>query len=262
MGAKGTKMSKNAKTIALIAFLLLISVAVVVTMTLSKLSDSKTAQGTITFDLADYQLQVLGLTSTSSERILPGKTAKANTISLKNTAASTAGATAGMGGVYIKLEVTGISIGGTNYAASALTLTNEADYIKVSATGTPNTGDIVTIKFKKQASTAASASGLTSSGGATDTYWVAGTGANAKNIYLSSNKTSLTYAKLAFTDRGATAAKTIDIEVEMVGVEPNSYSNGFNNTTSPSTVGMGSQYSGGMQIKVNYKAYWQTTTWA
>lgn len=261
MGAKGTKMSKNAKTIALIAFLLLISVAVVVTMTLSKLSDSKTAQGTITFNLANYQLQVLGLDSTSSEVILPGKTAKANTIKLKNTADNSTGTTAGMGGVYIKLEVTGISIGVTEYAASALTLTNETDYIKVSATGTPNTESIVTIKFKKQASTTASASGLNSSGSAVDTYWVAGTGANAKNIYLSSNKNSLSYAKLAFTDRNA-AEKTISIEVEMTGVTPNEYSNGFNNTKNPTIVGMGSQYSGGMQIKVKYKAYWQTTAWA
>lgn len=251
----GAKISKGAKSIIFVAFVFFISVAIVTTLTFSLLNDSKSASGTITFDLADYSLNV-DLGSASAEKIAPGVTANANTVKLKNTYSGT-GATAGLGGVFVKLTLSSITIGTTTYTVSSLTETT--DTIQVVATnGSLSSSSVVTVEFVKSAGSVGGIAGSATTGSAIETFWRK-SGNNA--LVLSSTKTgTASYARLAFTDKNQTA-KTIDVNVKMTGLTPSNGTNGFNNTDTVTNVGTSSKYAGGVNVTVNYSASWQTTSW-
>ena len=158
-------------------------------MTLSMLSDSKTATGTVTFNLADYDL-VLNTNGTGTV-LYPGQTGTTTPVLLYNTykvadgqnsftgTAEGGGTTAGMGPVYIKMVITSITVGETveNWDASSIAFSNNNGVVMTNA----SSGLTVTLES------------------------FAGTGmnwfydANSGAIYLSSTTNKLTKTTLAFS---------------------------------------------------------------
>lgn len=103
-------MANNMKSIRIVSVLvcaLVISLALVLYGTLSQLQDSKTATGTVTFNLADYDFKVS--TGANGTLTYPGQKGTTNTTQLINTyKTGDNGTTAGMGPVYIKMVINSV----------------------------------------------------------------------------------------------------------------------------------------------------------
>ena len=100
---------KSIRIVSVLVFALVISLALVLYGTLSQLQDSKTATGTVTFNLADYDFQVVPVESTGT-LTYPGQKGTTNTTQLINTyKTGDNGTTAGMGPVYIKMVISSVT---------------------------------------------------------------------------------------------------------------------------------------------------------
>ena len=246
-----TKSNKGMKGIIILAVVFVLSVAVVLATTLGMLNATKTATGTIKFDLADYDLQV-DLGSASDEKIYPKHTANTNEVKLKNTYKGT-GATAGMGGVYVKLVFTEVQIGNDKYAVKSISENTTDKTIEIVATiGSGDSASLMTIALKQSAGKSGAENSTT-----TELFWRANT--SEKAVYLSSVGIGTTLsdnnkAKLAFTDKNATE-KTVSINMQITG-KASSANNGFNATGSGD--GLLNKYQG-YTVAVKYIAYWGTT---
>lgn len=233
-----TKSKKGIKGIITLSIAFALCVAVLLFTTFGALSDSKTATGTITFDLADYDFQVTNA-STSVSGIYPGGNAvTTNATNLINTNKTredkTTGATAGMVGVYVKIEFTSIKIGGETFSDS-LTLADRTNSISVSATTEHGYLDIELIK---------------SAG--TNIYW----GIVNGSVYLVN--TSGKQTTLAFSKSTDTTKTTATIQFNITGQSPTGVTNGFNASTG-TTVGLPNKYQG-KQVSILYTIKWGTTT--
>ena len=246
-----TKSNKGMKGIITLAVVFVLCIAMVLVTTLGALTDKKTATGTITFDLADYDFQVT-IGSATAEKVYPGNTANTSTVTLKNTYKGT-GATAGMGGVYVKLTFSKVNIGGTDYNVESITENSTDKTIEIVAKiGTGNSSGLMTIALKQSAGNKGAETANT------ELYWRAVS--SEKAVYLSSAAIGTTLsdsnkAKLAFTDKDATA-KTVSIDMQITGKTSNA-TNGFN-ASSASSAGLLNKYQGNT-VKVNYTAAWGTT---
>mgnify|MGYP006920956128 CR=1 FL=1 len=246
-----TKSNKGMKGIITLAIVFVLCIAMVLVTTFGALTDKKTATGTITFDLADYNFKV-DMGSATTEKIYPGHSANTNTVKLKNTYTGT-GATAGMGGVYVKLTFTNVNIGGTDYEVESIKENSTDGTIEIVATiGSGKSSSLMTIALKQSAGKDGAE--------AADTvlYWRVAT--SEKAVYLSSAAIGTTLtdsnkAKLAFTDKNATA-KTVSIDMQITG-KTSDATNGFN-ASSASSTGLLNNYQGNT-VKVNYTAAWGTT---
>lgn len=245
-----TKSNKGMKGIITLAVVFVLCIAMVLVTTFGALTDKKTATGTITFDLADYDFQVT-IGSATAEKVYPGNTANTSTVTLKNTYKGT-GATAGMGGVYVKLTFSKVNIGGIDYNVESITENSTDKTIEIVATiGSGNSSSLMTIALKQSAGNKGAETANT------ELYWRAVS--SEKAVYLSSAQTGTlndsNKAKLAFTDKDATA-KTVSIDMQITGKTSNA-TNGFN-ASSASSAGLLNKYQGNT-VKVNYTAAWGTT---
>lgn len=248
-----TKSNKGIKGILTLTAIFALCVTLVLATTFGLLTDTKTATGTITFDLADYDFQVKAGTATT-EQIYPGQTAQMTPVNLKNTYKTrtdgTTGATAGMGGVYVKLTFTKITIGETEYDVASISESSTDGTIVIVATiNSGPSSDLMTIALKQSAGTSGSSDG-------TEQYWRAD--AKNKAVYLSSAAigTALTKTTLAFTGIGATSDKTVVVDMQVTG-KGSDATQGFN-ASSANSAGLLNSYQGN-DVKVGFTVAWGTT---
>ncbi len=252
-----TKSNKGIKGIITLAVVFVLCIALVLATTLGDLSAKKTATGTITFDLADYDFQV-DMGSATTEKIYPGHSANTNTVALKNTYKTrddgTTGATAGMGGVYVKLTFTTVNIEGTDYSVDSITENSTNKTIEIVAKiGSGNSSSLMTIALQQSAG----ANGAETANKAL--YWRAV--ASEKAVYLSSaaigtELSDSNKATLAFTGKNATDDKIVSINMQITG-EASDATNGFN-ASSATSAGLLNKYQNNT-VKVSYTAAWGTT---
>ena len=232
-------MANNMKSIRIVSVLvcaLVISLALVLYGTLSQLQDSKTATGTVTFDLADYDLQL----STTSLGVLaaPGQTNTSNIIQLINTSkADDKGTIVGMGGVYIKMVITGVTVNGSSVGDVSVSAREDINDGGITVIA----GEKFTIELITDAGTVNTDENLT---------WAVENG----GIYL---KTTGTGAPLPFTPRSGelSYANAADIQFRITMKDPN-INNGFNGSGNPIVNNNELQ---GKPVAINYTLYWATT---
>ena len=222
-------MANNMKSIRIVSVLvcaLVISLALVLYGTLSQLQDSKTATGTVTFDLANYDLQIN--TSTSGVLAAPGQIGQTGIVQLINTSeAGATGTTAGMGGVYIKMDITSITVGEEKLTFSlnqgSSTIVSNANFTidLISSAGTVNTDENLTWTVK------------------------------SNGIYLTKAGGG---APLPFTTRD-NFTQSAEIQFNITMKDPN-VNNGFN--ASGNTTLNNNKYQG-QTVTINYTLYWATT---
>ena len=219
----------------LLAIVLCVSLAFVGTYAL--LADSRTATGTVTFNLADYKLYSQLDGSSSITKVMPGTTGKTQKVALINSYTTTTGGTnAGMGAVYLKLTNITIKLGSTTVTPLA-TFTNENGDVKIS------TNNGMTITLEGEAGTCGD--------GNSPRYWVG----DGSVIYLSSSNGSLTKNSLKFSESSTTVANGASV-VFNVEVPAPSATNGFNATGNSTSFGNNSQ---GQTLTISYTASWATT---
>ena len=250
-----TKSNKGIKGILTLTAIFALCVTLVLATTFGLLTDTKTATGTITFDLANYDFQVKAGTATT-EQIYPGQTAQMTPVNLKNTYKTrtdgTTGATAGMDGVYVRLTFTEITIGMKEYDVASISENSTDGTIVIVATNdSGSSSDLMTIALNPSAGTSGSSDG-------TAQYWRADT--DNKAVYLSSTSigTTLTKTKLAFTDisETETTKKIVVVDLQVTGKESDA-TQGFN-ASSADSAGLLNSYQGN-DVKVGFTVAWGTT---
>ena len=230
---------KSIRIVSVLVCALVISLALVLYGTLSQLQDSKTATGTVTFDLANYDLQL----STTSLGILaaPGQTRTSNIVQLINTSeANATGIDAGMVGVFVKMVITNVTVGGISVGNVSVSATENDDGITVIA------GDNFTIELITDAGEVNKVNNQGES-----LTWTVGT----DGIYLSTTGTG---APLPFTERSdnLSYANAANIQFRITMQEPN-VNNGFNAPTTNN--GTDNNLLQGQTVKINYTLHWATT---
>lgn len=246
------KKVQSMKMILILTFALIISLAVVLIGTLSALQDSKSATGTVTFNLADYDLYVADANVATSGNIAPGYSGTTDTMKVVNSYKTTdgklygtadpEGVTAGMGGVYLKMTITSVTVADkdNNGSSETIQISNlQYNSVEDQEGIVLNNGSGLKITLNSAAN---SGKGL---------YWYY----SGSDIYLSSAQTSLAQTTLAFSDSlvNETAANicfTVSIDEPQVD-------NGFNATgsTAPDV----NKYQG-KTVTINYTLKWATTT--
>ncbi len=226
-------MANNMKSIRIVSVLvcaLVISLALVLYGTLSQLQDSKTATGTVTFNLADYDLVLH--TSTSGVLAAPGQVGKTNIVQLINTYATgtdgNTGTTAGMGPLYIKMVITSVTVGSEPVS---LSLSQGSNTIASNSN--------FTIALNTDADLDSTNESLT---------WTS----KSDGIYLTKVGGG---APLPFSESQTNYANAADIQFNITMKDPN-VNNGFN--ASGSTTVNNNKYQG-QTVKINYTLYWATT---
>ena len=223
-----TKSTKSAKIVLTLLFALLICVAVAVVGTYSALQASKTATGTVTFNLADYDVSIDD-NVTFTGNIYPGYSANSGDIRIVNSHETTSGgATEGLGPVYVAIKINSITVGGNSMAVKCAT-PSTSDYITLS------TANGLEIRLR---ASAAGTSGLT---------WAAD-GSDVSRINLQGT--------LPFTERkdiSTGPAAVMQFQVAMA--EPTNVNNGFNSDTTGNQV---NQYQG-KSVSISYTICWGTT---
>lgn len=133
MNNKSSTFYQKIRLVILLAIVFVLSTAIALILTFSALQDSKKATGTITFDLADYNVNFVNLATGFNEQknIAPGISVALQEIKLLNTSTEGTGTEAGLGGVYIKLSPEKIIIGDTTYNITSVT--NDGGEIKLNA---------------------------------------------------------------------------------------------------------------------------------
>lgn len=225
-----TKSTKSAKIVLTLLFALLICVAVAVVGTYSALQASKTATGTVTFNLADYDVSIDD-NVTFTGNIYPGYSANSGDIRIVNSHETTSGgATEGLGPVYVAIKINSITVGDNSMTVKCAT-TSTSGYITLS------TANGLEIRLR------ASAEGT---GGLT---WAAdGSDVSKSRINLQGT--------LPFTERediSTGPAAVMQFQVAMA--EPTDVNNGFNSDTTGNPV---NQYQG-KSVSISYTIYWGTT---
>ena len=225
-----TKSTKSAKIVLTLLFALLICVAVAVVGTYSALQASKTATGTVTFNLADYDVSISGQAEIVGD-IYPGGVATSDDMRIVNSAnaddVAGGGTTEGLGPVFVAIKINSITVGGSTVPVSCATST-DSNYLTL---GTSNG-----LEIRLRAS-AAETGGLT---------WAAAGTSDASRINLS--------APLDFTmDLENGPAAVMQFQVAMA--EPTDVNNGFNSDTTGNQV---NQYQG-KSVSISYTIYWGTT---
>ena len=223
----------------ILAIVLCVSLAFVGTYAL--LTDSRTATGTVTFNLADYKLYSQLDNSSSITKVMPGTTGKTQKVALINSYTTTTGGTnAGMGAVYLKLTNITITLGSTTVTPLA-TFTNENGDVKIS------TNNGMTITLEGEAGTCGD--------GNSARYWVG----SGSAIYLSSTASTAninpTKSSLKFSESSTTVANGASV-VFNVEVPAPSATNGFNATDNSTSFGNNNQ---GQTLTISYTASWATT---
>lgn len=234
------KKVQSMRMFLILLFALLISVAVVVVGTVSALIDSKSATGTVTFNLADYDLYVAYANVETTGNIAPGYSGTTKTMKVVNSYKTTDGelygtadpngVTAGMGGVYLKMTITSVTVGSESISVTSLgyndgIVLNNGSGLKITLNSAANSGK-----------------GL---------YWYY----SGSDIYLSSAQTSLAQTTLAFSD--SLANETAANICFTVSIDEPQVDNGFNATGS--TAPEVNKYQG-KKVTINYTLKWATTT--
>lgn len=233
-----TKSTRTAKIVIILAVMLCICVAVVTVGTLSALRDSKSATGSVTFNLADYDLYVQQSAPVEGV-IAPGKTGYTNTMKVVNSYKTTDGTLYGtptdngaivaMDAVYIKLTITSIAVGDTTLTVSTYSYAD--GYLTIASSNG------LEIKLDANAGT-----GL---------YWYT----SNNNIYLmngtSSSATQTTLAFSSSAESETSASVRFAVSIAESGVN-----NGFNGSGSNSN--QVNQYQG-EDVVINYTVSWGTT---
>lgn len=242
-------MAKRSRaTNLLVTFVLAIALCITIAFvgTYALLTDSRTASGTVKFNLADYNLY-LNATSTFTGDIVPGSSGTTKTVEIINSYKTTSGTafqsvdgggtTAGMGAVYLKIVLgNSLTIGDMALTKSALSSNSSAITIAT------NSSYGVTVKLKTNAGVG---------------YWNVDNGA----IYLMSQAGGTEKSTLAFSDTDKTlntATKAL-INFEVSIDSPTGVNNGFNATGKPDSSIMLNEYQG-QTITIPYTVYWATTT--
>ena len=221
-----TKSTKSAKIVLTLLFALLICVAVAVVGTYSALQASKTATGTVTFNLADYDVSIDD-NVTFTGNIYPGYSANSGDIRIVNSHETTSGgATEGLGPVFVAIKINSITVGTDSMAVKCATSTG---YITLS------TANGLEIRLR---ASAAGTSGLT---------WVTdGSDANRVNLQ----------GTLPFTEReNISTGPAAVMQFQVAMAEPTNVNNGFNSDTTGNQV---NQYQG-KSVSISYTIYWGTT---
>lgn len=228
-----TKSNKGIKGILTLTAIFALCVTLVLATTFGLLTDTKTATGTITFNLADYNFQVTNDQSVSG--IYPGKSVTTKATTLVNTDDGD-GATAGMGGVYVRLQFTGVKIDGEEFKEN-LTVTTANEKIVVSA---KTVSDYLEIELDKSAGT--------------DIYWGVVDSENyAYLVNSSGNKTTL-----AFSEKSTEVKTSASVKFVVAGIAPTGVTNGFNAKGDSTNVGLPNKYQG-KTVTISYTVAWGTT---
>jgi len=232
-----TKSNKGIKGILTLTAIFALCVTLVLATTFGLLTDTKTATGTITFDLADYDFQVTN-DQESVSGIYPGKSVTTKATTLVNTDDGD-GATVGLKGVYVRLEFTGVKVGDDTFSKN-LNVTTSNNKIIVSAETESGVAvsNYLEIELAKTAGT--------------DLYWgVVGSEKYAYLVNSSNEKTTLAYSQ-----RSEETKTSANIQFNIGGITDTGSKNGFNDTTG--TGGLPNKYQG-KTVSISYKVTWGTT---
>ena len=243
MNNKSSTFYQKIRLIILLAIVFVLSTAIALILTFSALQDSKKATGTITFDLADYNVSFTNLQAGVNEQknIAPGISVALQEIKLLNTSEGT-GTEAGLGGVYIKLIPTGITIGETSYTISGVSEPeNDITHITLTAKNCP-----LDITLKCDTGIVGKTWGVKSVEDNNAIYLMDGSGDNEAQLPFTpknANETDKTYAK---------------INTEVKGKQATGVYGGFNPTGNAPT-GVLTNANQGKKVTIEYKAYWGIT---
>ena len=246
MNNKSSTFSQKIRLIILLAIVFVLSTAIALILTFSALQDSKKATGTITFDLADYNVNFVNLAAggiNEQKNIAPGISVALQEIKLLNTSTEGTGTEAGLRGVYIKLSPTAIKIGDTSYKITSVTSTSDGTGITLNA-GASESYVPCPLDITLKAET-----------GLTGITWGVKSGA----IYLMKGNAE---AQLPFTSKNAadTDKSYAHIYTEVKGKIVNRVYGGFNPTGNMPTGGVSGIWfenkDQGKKVTIEYKAYW------
>ena len=221
---------KSIRIVSVLVCVLVISLALVLYGTLSQLQDSKTATGTVTFNLADYDLVLH--TSTGGVLAAPGQVGKTNIVQLINTYATgtdgNTGTTAGMGPLYIKMVITGITVGSEDleFSSTSNTIVDNSNF---------------TIALNTDADLGSTNESLT---------WTA----KSDGIYLTKVGGG---APLPFSESRTDYTNAADIQFNITMKNPTNVNNGFNAPTAND--GIDNNKYQGQEVTINYTLYWTTS---
>lgn len=230
-----TKSNKGIKGIITLAVVFVLCIAMVLVTTLGTLTDKKTATGTITFLLANYNFTVGTETKTDTKIYPNSKNATTGVVELVN-GHDNAGATAGLQPVYVRIKFNNIKIGDTEFKSN------------IKAEKNATTGKImITADSVKDM--------LEISIDTTETKWGIRSGDSTGYVYLVAND-GTTPTTLAPTATDANAKATVKFNVS--GIAPTGVTNGFNAKGDSTTVGLPNKYQG-KNVSIAYTVEWNVS---
>ena len=241
---------KSIRIVSVLVCALVISLALVLYGTLSQLQDSKTATGTVTFNLADYDFQVVPVESTGT-LTYPGQKGTTNKTQLINTyKKDDNGTTAGMGPVYIKMVINSVTIGNGDVVVEQWGTTgdNKISITNYTYEDQSNKKEVLIKYVDKNNQSISNLTIALQSGAWGELQWKYDSDA----IYLF-DSIGLQKAGLPFSEDIKYPANIIfDLSLS----DPN-VNNGFNAPTAND--GIDNNKYQGQTVKINYTLYWATT---
>ena len=230
-----TKSNKGMKGIITLAVVFVLCIAMVLVTTFGALTDKKTATGTITFLLANYNFTVSTEVKTATKIYPNSKNATTGVVELVN-GHNNAGATAGLQPVYVRIKFNNIKIGDTEFKSNIKAEKN-ATTEKIMITA-DSVKDMLEISIDT-----------------TETRWGILNNDNTGYVYLVTDAGVAT--TLASTATVANAKAKVKFNVS--GIAPTGVTNGFNAKGDSTTVGLPNKYQG-KNVSIAYTVEWGTTT--